>query len=159
MSSERRERLIVPSQDNAHPIIGDLIMISLSDSDDQRIVEVWSAILDGQMPDIPDLEIWRKVLLWMFLPMVLFSILLWLSANYKCCRHGLLPLLEVCQLEKEYHCTPYPPKYYHMVVISFCTYEFVCLHMLNCYLILVILFYCCTRLCRPWGEHLKRWMM
>jgi hypothetical protein len=40
MSSERRERLIVPSQDNAHPIIGDLIMISLSDSDDQRIVEV-----------------------------------------------------------------------------------------------------------------------
>jgi hypothetical protein len=31
--------------------------------------------LDGRMPDIPEVEIWRTVSLWMFLISLLFSVL------------------------------------------------------------------------------------
>jgi hypothetical protein len=92
--------------------------------------------LDGQMPDIPEVEIWRTVSLWMFLLSLLFtSLLLWISAQYKWRRHGFLPPPETSQVEVEFPRAPDPPNGYHMVLIGCGTYGFVRLRTLNSCLI------------------------
>jgi hypothetical protein len=55
-------------------MIGDFTEIAVSNSDnDLHLIRVTSARLDGRMPDIPGVEIWRTVSLWMFLLSLLFS--------------------------------------------------------------------------------------
>jgi hypothetical protein len=68
MSSERKPTSMSPSQDEAHTIIGDFTEVTESSSDnDVHLGQVMSARLHGRMPDIPEVEIWWTVLLWMFL--------------------------------------------------------------------------------------------
>jgi len=67
VTSERKPPSILPSQDEAHAMIGDFTEITVSNSDnDLHLVQATSARFDGRMPDIPEVEIWRTVLLWMF---------------------------------------------------------------------------------------------
>jgi len=74
MSSEQQPPSMPPSQDKVHTTIGDINKITGCNSDnDRHLVRVTSAILDVQMPDIPEVEIWGIVLLWMFLLSLLFS--------------------------------------------------------------------------------------
>jgi hypothetical protein len=74
MSSERKPPSMPPSQDEAHTMSRDFNKITVSNSDnDIHLVRVTSARLDGRMPDIPEVEIWRTVLLWMFLLSLPFS--------------------------------------------------------------------------------------
>jgi len=76
MSSERKAPPMPPSQDKAHTMIGDFTEITVSNSDNNlHLAWVMSARLDGQMPDIPEVETWRTVSLWMFLLSLLFSLL------------------------------------------------------------------------------------
>jgi len=68
MIRERKPPSMPPSQDEAHSMIGDFTKITVSNSDnDLHLVPVPCARLDGWMPDIPEVEIWRTVSLWMFL--------------------------------------------------------------------------------------------
>ena len=112
MSCERRPPSMPPSQDKAHTMIGDFTEITVSNSDnDLHLVRVTSARSDGRMPDIPEVEIWRTVSLWMFLLSLLFtSLLLWISAQYKWRRHGFLPPPETSQVEVEFPRAPNPPR-------------------------------------------------
>jgi len=56
--------------------IADFTEITVSNSDnDLHLVRVTSVRLDSQMPDIPEVEIWRTVSLWMFLLSLLSSCL------------------------------------------------------------------------------------
>jgi hypothetical protein len=113
-------------------MIGDLTEITVSNSDDDvHLVRVTSARLDGRMPDIPQVEKWRTVLLWMVFPSLLFSLLLWISAQYKWCRHRFLPPPETSQVEVEFSRAHDPPKGYQMVLIGCGTYGFVHLCTLN----------------------------
>jgi len=74
MSSERKPPSMPPSQHETHTMIGDFTQITVSNSDDDRhLVRVTSARLNGRMPDIPEVEIWRMVLIRMFLLFLLFS--------------------------------------------------------------------------------------
>jgi hypothetical protein len=119
---------------------------------------------DHPMPDIPEVEIWRAVLLWMFLlslfSLLLFtSLLLWIPAQYKWCRHEFLPLPETSQVEVEFLHALDPPNGYHMVLIGCETYGFVRLRTLNSDLIVSFPFYSCTGLCSPGGLHLKMGIM
>jgi hypothetical protein len=119
---------------------------------------------DGPMPDILEVEIWRAVLLWMFLlslfsSLLFTSLLLWIPAQYKWRLHGFLPPPETSQVEVEFPCAPDPPNGYHMVLIGCETYGFVCLRTLNSDLIVSFPFYSCTGLCSPGGLHLKRGIM
>jgi len=76
MNSQQKPPSMPPNQDEAHTMIGDFSEITVSNSDDGlRWVRVTSARLDGQMPDIPEVEIWRMVSLWMFVLSLLFSLL------------------------------------------------------------------------------------
>jgi hypothetical protein len=84
------------------------------------------------MPDIPEVELWRMVSLWMFLLCLLFtSLLLWILAQYKWCRHGFLPPLEISQVEVELPRAADPQNRYHEVMLGFGTYRFVRLRMVN----------------------------
>jgi hypothetical protein len=90
------------------------------------------------MPDIPEVEIWRTVSLWMFLLSLFFSsgyiftsLLLWISAQYKWRGHGFLPPPEISQVEVEFPRAPDLPNGYHMVQIGCGTYGFVRLPTLN----------------------------
>ena len=162
MSSERKPPSMLPSQDEAHTTIRDFTEITVSNSDnDLHLVQATSARFGGQMPDIPEVEICRTVLLWMFLISLFFSSLyfLWISAQYKWRRHGFLPPAEISQVEAEFPRAPDPPNGYHMVLIGCGTYGFVRLRTLNGYLIVVILFYSCTGLYSPGGLHLMRGTM
>jgi len=68
MSSERKPPSMPPSQDVAHTMIADFTEITVSNSDNElHLVRVRSARMDSQMPNITEVEIWRTVLLWMFL--------------------------------------------------------------------------------------------
>jgi hypothetical protein len=68
MSNKWKPPSMPPSQDEAHTLIGDFSEITMSNSDnDIHLVRVTSARLDSRMPDIPEVEIWRTVSLWMFL--------------------------------------------------------------------------------------------
>jgi hypothetical protein len=74
MSTELKPPSIPPSQDEAHIMIGDFTKITVSNSDnDQHLVRVTSGRYNGRMPDIPEVEIWWTVSLWMF-----FFLLFWL---------------------------------------------------------------------------------
>jgi len=107
MSSERMPPSMVPSRDEAHTMIGDIAEITVSKSDNERhLIQVRSARLDGRMPDIPEVGIWRMVSLWMFLLSLFFSsvyfftsLFLWISAQYKWRQHGFLLPLEISQVE------------------------------------------------------------
>jgi hypothetical protein len=78
MRSERKPPWIPPSQDEAHTMIGDITEVTVSNSNNGlHLVRVTSATLDSQMPDIPEVAIWRTVLLWMFLLSFLFALLLY----------------------------------------------------------------------------------
>jgi len=163
VTSERKPPSILPSQDEALAMIGDFTEITVCNSDnDLHLVRVTSARLDGRMPDIPAVEIWRTVLCWMFLlalSLLFTSLLLWISAQYKWRRHGFLPPPEIGQVEVEFPRAPDPLNGYHTVLIGCGTYGFVRLHTLNGYLIVFIRFYSCTGLCSPGGLHLKRGIM
>jgi hypothetical protein len=87
MISERKPQSMPPSQDEAQTRIGDFTEITVSNSNnDIHLLRVTCARLDGPMPDISEVEIWRTVSLWMFLLSLLFSslyfLLLWISAQY-----------------------------------------------------------------------------
>ena len=163
MSSERKPPWIPPSQDEAHTMIGDNTEVPVSDSDDNlRLVRVTSARLNGRMPDIPEVEIWRMVLLWMFLLSLCHQftfLLLWISAQYKWRRHGFLPPPGISQVEVEFPRAPDPPNGHHTVLIVCGTYGFVCLCTLNGYLIVSFPFYSCPGLYSPGGLHLMRGIM
>jgi len=74
MSSERKPPSMPPSQDEAHTVIGVFTEIAVSNSDNDRcLFRVTSARLNGRMPDIPEVEIWRTLSLWMFLLPHFFS--------------------------------------------------------------------------------------
>jgi hypothetical protein len=74
LSCERKPPSTAPSQDEAHTMIGDFTKITASNTDnDISWVQAMSARFDGRMPDIPEVEIWRTVLLWMFLLSLFFS--------------------------------------------------------------------------------------
>jgi hypothetical protein len=74
MSSERKPQWMPPGQDEAHTLIGDFTEITVPNYDNNLdLVRVTSAGLDGRMPDIPEVEIWRTVSLWMFLLSLLFT--------------------------------------------------------------------------------------
>jgi hypothetical protein len=78
MSSDRKPPLMPPSQDETHTNIRDFTEITVSNSDDVlHLVRVTSTRLNGRMLDIPEVEIWRTVLLWMFLLSLLFCLLLY----------------------------------------------------------------------------------
>ena len=67
-SSEWKPPSMPLSQDKADAMIADFTEITVTNSDnDLHLVQGTSAILDGQMPDILEVEIWRTVSLWMFL--------------------------------------------------------------------------------------------
>jgi hypothetical protein len=81
MSSELKPPWLPPSQDETHTMIGDITEITVSNSDNGvHLVRVTSARLDGRMPDIPEVEIWRTVSLWMFLVSLLFSSLYFITS-------------------------------------------------------------------------------
>jgi hypothetical protein len=137
---EQKPPSMPPSQDEAHTMIGDFTESTVSNSDnDLHLVRATSARLDGRMPDISEVEIWRTVLLWMFLLSLFFSLLLyfltslllWISAQYKWRQHGFLPPPEICQVEVEFPRAPDQPNGYHMVMIGCGTYKFVRLRTLN----------------------------
>jgi hypothetical protein len=74
MSCERKSLSMPLSQDETHTVIGDITDITRSNSEnDQLLVQATSARFDGRMPDILEVEIWRTVLLWMFLLSLVFS--------------------------------------------------------------------------------------
>jgi hypothetical protein len=74
-SSERKPPSMPPSQDEAHTMIGDFTEITVSNSDVVlHLVRVTSARLNGRMPDIPEVEIWSTVVLWMFLSLLFSSL-------------------------------------------------------------------------------------
>jgi len=80
MSSKRKPSSMPRSQDEAHTMIGDFTEITVSNSDDDlHFVWVTSERLVGRMPDIPEVEIWRMVLRWMFLLSLFFSSLYFLT--------------------------------------------------------------------------------
>jgi hypothetical protein len=77
-SSKLKPPSMQPSQDETNRMIGDFTEITVSNSDDDlHLVGDRSAKLDGRMLDIPEVEIWRTVSLWMFLRYLLFSLLLY----------------------------------------------------------------------------------
>ena len=77
MTSTQKPPSTPLSPDEAHTMIEDITEITVSNSDnDQHLVQSTSARFDGRMPDIPDVEIWRKVSFWMFLLSHLFSLIL-----------------------------------------------------------------------------------
>jgi hypothetical protein len=121
-------------------MIGDFSEITVSNSDDDlHFVRVTSARLDGRMPDIPEMEIWRTVLIWMFLLSLLCTtLLLWIAAQYKWRRHGFLPPLEIRQVEVEFPCALKLPNGYQAVLICCGTYGFVRLRTFNSCLIVFI---------------------
>ena len=110
MSTEGKQSSMPPSQDWSHTMIGDFTETTMSDSDnDLQLVRVTGARLDGQMPDIPEVEIWRTVSRWIFiLSVLLTSSLLWISAQYKWCQHWLFPPPEIGEVEVKCPCAPYP---------------------------------------------------
>jgi hypothetical protein len=64
MSCEQKLPLMPMTQDEAHTMIGDLTKITVSNSDnDLHVVRVTSARLNGRTPIIPEVEMWRTVLL------------------------------------------------------------------------------------------------
>ena len=76
MSNKRKPPSMPPSQDVAHTMIGDFTKTAVSNSDnDLHVVQVTSARLNSRMPDIPEVEIWWTVSLWMLLLSLLFSFL------------------------------------------------------------------------------------
>jgi len=95
MSTEHKPPSMPPSQDEAHTMIVDFTEITVSNSDnDIHLLRVTSARLDGRMQDIPEVEIWSTVSIWMFILSLFFysvyfltSLLLWISAQYKWGRH------------------------------------------------------------------------
>ena len=142
MSNKRKPLLMPPSQDEAHTIIEDLIKNTVSNSDnDLHLVQATSQRWNGRMLDIAEVEIWRTVSLWMFLLSLLsllFTFLLWISAQYKWRQHGFLPPSEISQVEVEFPCAPDPPKVHHMILISCGTYGFVHLCTLNgCFIVVI----------------------
>ena len=127
-------------------MIGDFTEITVSNSDDDlHLVRVTSARLDSRMTDIPEVEIWRTVFLWMFLlslSLLFTSLLLWISAQYKWRRHGFLPPPEISQVEVEFPRAPDPPNGYHTVLIGCGAYGFVHLRTLNgCLVVSFLLLY------------------
>jgi len=137
MSSERKPPSMLPSQDEAQTMIGYFTEITVSNSDNHlHIVQVTCARLDGWMPDIPEVDIWRAVSLWMFFlsslfPCLLFSSLLRISAQYKWRRHGSLPSPEIIQVEMEFPCARDLPNGYHTVLICCGTHGFIRWRTLN----------------------------
>jgi hypothetical protein len=153
ISSERKPPSMLLSQDETHAMIGDFTEMTMSNYDDDLcLVRVTSAKLNGRMPDIPDVEIWRTMLLCMFLlslSLLHNSLLLWISAQYKWRRHGFLPPPEISQVEVEFPRAPDPPNGYHMVLIGCGTYGFVRLRTLNCCLIVSIPFLLLYKIMQP----------
>jgi len=106
MSSEQKPSLLPPSQDETHSIIGDITEITASNSDnDLHWIRVTSARFAGQMPDIRH---WRHggpyyfgCSFFLFSSFLFTGLLLWISAQYKCHRHGVLPPPEISQVEVE----------------------------------------------------------
>jgi len=74
MSTKRKAPSMPPSQDEAHTLIGNFTEITVSNSEvDLQLIRVTSARLDGRMSDIPEVEIWGIVSLWMLLLSLFFS--------------------------------------------------------------------------------------
>ena len=77
MSSARKPPSMPQSQENTHTMIGDFTENNVPNSDNYlQCVEFTCARLDGRIPDILHVKIWRTVLLWMFLHSSFFTSLL-----------------------------------------------------------------------------------
>jgi len=169
MSSERMSPSAPPSQVEAHTINGDFTESSVANSNnDLQVVQATSAWLDGQMPHIPEVEILRTVLLWMFYLCLsllsflrLYFVTFLITAQYKWRRHGFLPPPPIIPGEEEFPRTPDPLNSYHTVLISYETYGFVLLRKLKSCMIVSFpfLFYSCKGLSSPGGLHQKRGIM
>jgi len=58
MNSDRKLPSMLPSQNEAHTMIGDFTEITASNSNNNvHLVHATSARFDGRMPDVPEVEI------------------------------------------------------------------------------------------------------
>jgi len=140
-SSERKPPSMPPSQAEAHTMIGDFTEITVSNSDDDlHLVRVMSARLNGPMADLPEVEIWRTVSLWMSLLSFYFSSVYFFTpldlGQLQMASARVLPSPETSQVAVEFPRAPDQPNDYHMVLIGCGTYWFVRLHTLNgCFIV------------------------
>jgi len=82
MNSEQKPPSMPPSQAEPHTMIWDFTEITMSNSDnDLHLVRDRSARLDGRMPGIPQVEIWRTVFVWMFLLSLVCSSLYFFTSS------------------------------------------------------------------------------
>jgi hypothetical protein len=78
MSSKQKPPSLPPSQDETNCIIGDFTEITVSNYDNYlHLIQATRARFDGRMLDTPEVEIWRTVLLCIFLLSVLSSLILY----------------------------------------------------------------------------------
>jgi hypothetical protein len=161
MSNKRKPSLMPRSPYNALTMIGDFNVITVSNSDNGlHLVRVTTARLDGRMPEILELELWRMVSLWMFQIFSFRYIFTCLDLGpVQMASAWVLPPSETSQVEVEFPHVTDPTNDYHMVLIRCGTYGFLPLRILKGYLIVVILLYSCTGLCSTGGLHLKRGIM
>jgi len=74
MSSEWKPPSMPKSQDTTDTIIGKFTEITVSNSDnDLYLVGVKNPRLNGWMPVIPEVEIWKTVFLWIILSLLFFN--------------------------------------------------------------------------------------
>lgn len=131
-------------------------------SDNDRCLEPATTIrLDGGMQDISDVEIFMKVLLWMFL---FFSSLhyftsLDLSPVQMALAWVLTTSWDISSGGGESLCAGSDERLPRAVLIGWGTYGFVPLHTYNSFLIVSFPFHSCTGLCSQGGRHLKRGIM
>ena len=155
VTSERKPPSILPSQDVAHAMIGDFTEITVSNSDDDlRLVQPTSTRL---MVGCRTFRKWRlggrcHFGCSFFLFSIFTALLLWISAQYKWRRHGILLSPEISQVEVEFPRAPDPPNGYHMVLIGCGTYGFVRLRMLNGCWIVSFPFLLLYRIMQPRGS-------
>jgi len=156
MSWQRKLPSMLPSQDEAHGMIGDFNAITVFISDNELHFTITSsARLDGQMLDIPELEIWRMVSLWMLQLLLLLTSLLGISAQYRWDWHRFLPSPEICEVELKFPFVPHRAKscteWYWSVLGLMGPYVRICWMVFWSF---PFLSYSCTCLCSPGGLHL-----
>jgi hypothetical protein len=155
VTSERKPPSILPSQDEAHAMIGDFTEISVSNSDnDLHLVQATSARFDGQMPDIPEVEIWRTVLLWMFL-LSLLSLYFFTSVDLGPVQMASARVFPTSGDKSSGGGVPHapdPPNGYHIVLLDCGTKGFVLLCTLNGCLIVSFTFLLLYGFMQPRGS-------
>jgi len=162
MRCEQKPPSMPLSQHVAHTFMADFTEKTVCNSDNDRCLEPATTIrLDGGMQDISDVEIFMKVLLWMFL---FFSSLhyftsLDLSPVQMALAWVLTTSWDISSGGGESLCAGSDERLPRAVLIGWGTYGFVPLHTYNSFLIVSFPFHSCTGLCSQGGRHLKRGIM